>query len=68
MVGYTHADEGEYIPPDIFADFVQSFPPPDPQHAAFAHRRLQGGAMDTGMALGGDRERLSLHPRDEALI
>ncbi len=24
--------------------------------------------MDIGMPLGGDRERLSLHPRDEALI
>ena len=30
VVGYTHADEGEYIPPDIFADFLPSFPPPEP--------------------------------------
>ncbi len=67
VVGYTHADEGEYIPPDIFADFVQGFPPPDAQHASFAQGILSG-AMDTGMPLGGDRERLSLHPRDEALI
>ncbi len=67
VVGYTHADEGEYIPPDIFADFLPSFPPPDAQYAAFAEG-TQGGAMDTGMPLGGDRERLSLNPRDEALI
>ena len=67
VVGYTHADEGEYIPPDIFLDLVPSFPPPGPEDAAFAERIL-GGAMDTGMPLGGDRERLSLNPRDEALI
>ena len=67
VVGYTHADEGEYIPPDIFADFLPSFPPPDPEHQAFAES-IQGGGADTGMPLGGDRERLTLHPRDEALI
>jgi beta-glucosidase len=67
VVGYTHADEGEYIPPDIFADFLHTFPPPDPEHQAFA-QSIQGGDVDTGMGLGGDRERLSLHPRDEALI
>jgi beta-glucosidase len=67
VVGYTHADEGEYIPPDIFADFLPSFPPPDPQHQAFA-QSVRGGRMDTDMSVGGDRERLSLHPRDEALI
>lgn len=67
VVGYTHADEGEYIPSDIFADFLPSFPSPDAEHAAFAQGILRG-AMDTGMPLGGDRERLSLNPRDEALI
>ena len=67
LVGYTHADEGEYIPQDIFADFLPSFPSPDAEHAAFAQGILRG-AMDTGMPLGGDRERLSLNPRDEALI
>ena len=67
VVGYTHADEGEYIPPDIFADFLPSFPPPGPEHQAFAES-IQGGGADTGMPLGGDRERLTLNPRDEALI
>ena len=67
VVGYAHADEGEYIPPDIFAEFAPSFPPPGPEDAAFAEGP-QGGDMDTGMPLGGDRERLSLNPRDEALI
>ena len=67
VVGYTHADEGEYIPPDMFAAFVPTFPPPGPEDMAFA-QRMQAGDMDPGLALGGDRERLSLHPRDEALI
>ena len=67
VVGYTHSDEGEYIPPDIFADFLHAFPPPGPEHQAFA-QGMQGGSMDTDLALGGDRDRLSLHPRDERLI
>ncbi len=67
VVGYTHADEGEYIPPDMFAAFVPTFPPPGPEDMAFA-QRMQAGDLDPGLALGGDRERLSLHPRDEALI
>ncbi len=67
VAGYTHADEGEYIPPDIFAAFVPSFPPPGPQDMAFA-QRMQAGDTDPGLALGGDRERLSLNPLDEALI
>ena len=57
----------QYIPPDIFAAFVPSFPPPGPEDRAFA-QSLQAGDMDPGLALGGDRERLTLHPRDEALI
>jgi beta-glucosidase len=67
VVGYTHADEGEYIPPDIFVDFLPTFPHPDAEHQAFA-RSFQVGSAETGMPLGGDREQLSLHPRDEALI
>ncbi len=67
VVGYTHADEGEYIPPDIFVDFLPTFPPPDAEHRAFAER-IRRGSIDTAMPLGGDRERLSLDPRDEALI
>lgn len=67
VAGYTHADEGEYIPPDIFAAFVPSFPPPGPEDMAFV-QTMQAGNMDPGLALGGDRERLTLNPRDEALI
>ena len=67
VAGYTHADEGEYIPPDIFAAFVPSFPPPGPDDMAFV-QTMQAGNMDPGLSLGGDRERLTLHPRDEALI
>lgn len=67
VAGYTHADEGEYIPPDVFAEFLPSFPPAAPEDQAFA-QSIRGGSMDTGMGLGGDRERLSLQPCDEALI
>ncbi len=67
VAGYTHADEGEYIPPDIFAAFVPSFPPPGPEDMAFV-QSMQAGNMDPGLSLGGDRERLTLNPRDEALI
>jgi beta-glucosidase len=67
VAGYTHADEGEYIPPDIFTAFVSAFPPPGPEDRAFA-QSMQAGDTDPGLALGGDRERLTLNPRDEALI
>ena len=67
VAGYTHADEGEYIPPDIFAEFLPTFPPPGPEDQAFV-QAMQGGGMETGLALAGDRESLSLQPRDEALI
>jgi beta-glucosidase len=67
IAGYTHADEGEYIPPDVFAEFLPTFPPPGPNEQAVA-QSIQDGSMDTGMGLGGDRERLSLHPFDESVI
>ena len=67
VAGYTHDDEGEYIPPDVFAEFAPAFPPPGPEDQAFIER-MQGGGMETGHPVGGDRERLTLHPRDEALI
>jgi beta-glucosidase len=67
VAGYTHDDEGEYIPPDVFAEFAPTFPPPGPDDQAFIER-MQGGGVETGHPVGGDRERLTLHPRDEALI
>jgi beta-glucosidase len=69
VVGYTHADEGEYIPPDMLAPFAPTFPPPTPEEAPILQALVQGmSAQEGGFSPGGDRERLTLHPRDEALI
>ena len=66
VVGYTHDDEGEYIPPDQLAPFRHLFPQPTPQEAPIAARimEVQAGAFSPG----GDRLSLTLNARDEALI
>jgi beta-glucosidase len=70
VVGYTHEDEGEYIPPDMIPMFAPTFPPPSPEEEPIARKILPGheGAQEGGFSAGGDRERLTLHPRDERLI
>lgn len=69
VAGYTHADEGEYIPPDQLAPFARLFPAPDAKHAPFAEKMLHDMSGEPGgFSPGGDRLRLTLHPRDEALI
>lgn len=69
VAGYTHEDEGEYIPPDMIPSFAPLFPPPAPEEEAIARKILPGhGRQEGGFSPGGDRERLTLHPRDEALI
>jgi len=69
VVGYTHADEGEYIPPDMIPRFAPGFPPPTPAEEPVARTILRGhGQQEGGFSPGGDRERLTLHPRDEQLI
>jgi len=67
VAGYTHADEGEYIPPDMMDPFIPTFPKPRPDEEAIAAAIL-GGTRVSGFPPGGDRTNLSLHPRDEALI
>ena len=67
VAGYTHADEGEYIPPDMMDPFIPTFPKPRPEEEAIA-QAITGGTRVSGFPPGGDRERLALHPRDEALI
>jgi len=67
VAGYTHADEGEYIPPDMMDPFVPTFPKPRPEEQKIADAII-GGTRVSGFPAGGDRERLTLHPRDEALI
>jgi beta-glucosidase len=70
VVGYTHEDEGEYIPPDMLPSFAPLFPPPSPAEAPIAKKIMGGhpGAEAGGFSPGGDRSRLTLHPRDEELI
>jgi len=70
VVGFTHADEGEYIPPDMIPMFAPIFPPPTPEEAPIAKKILPGhqGQQEGGFSPGGDRERLTLHPRDEQLV
>ena len=67
VAGYTHADEGEYIPPDMMDPFIPTFPKPRPEEQSTADAII-GGTRVSGFPAGGDRERLTLHPRDEALI
>jgi beta-glucosidase len=67
VAGYTHADEGEYIPPDMMDQFIPIFPHPRPEEKPIADAILTGTRV-SGFPPGGDRERLTLHPGDEALI
>lgn len=69
IVGYTHEDEGEFIPPDMIPMFAKLFPKPTPEEDPIAQRILPGtGVQQGGFSPGGDRQRLTLHPRDELLI
>jgi beta-glucosidase len=67
VVGYTHADEGEYIPPNQLQPHAALFPPPGPGEEALADK-LINGMSDGGFSPGGDRLSLRLRPEDEALI
>ena len=67
VVGYTHADEGEYIPPNQLQPHAALFPPPAPGDEALADK-LVNGMSEGGFSPGGDRLSLRLRPEDEALI
>ncbi len=76
VVGYTHEDEGEYIPPDMLSRLPELLPPPTPEEAPIAQGMAQmapqaGQAFagqSVGFSPGGDRASLTLRPDDEALI
>lgn len=72
VVGYTAADEGEFIAPEAFAALSKLFPPPTTEEAALAQALFaQQPEIETsaeGFGVGGDRSLLTLHDRDEALI
>ncbi len=71
IVGYTHDDEGEYIPPSLFVEQSESFPPPVTEE----DKKIAEGMFSSGkdedvssFAVGGDRKDLNLRTYDEALI
>jgi beta-glucosidase len=70
IVGYTHADEGEYIAPETFQDFAPLFPVPSEEDVAVMEGRIQvmSGSQAGEFPPGGDRDQLTLHPEDEKLI
>jgi beta-glucosidase len=68
VVGYTHRDEGEYIPSDM-GDLFHLFPQmPDDQTRTRLREAMRRAAGAGGMSPGGDRRRLELSEADEALV
>lgn len=69
IVGYTHEDEGEYIPPDLVSMFAANFPDPKPEEEPIVKKVLfPDESQQAGFPPGGDRERLTLNAHDEKLI
>jgi beta-glucosidase len=70
VVGYTHVDEGEFMDPDTMENMAPIFPPPSPEEVPLVQRFMQdaGGQVDDEFLTGGDRDHLTLHLEDEALI
>ncbi len=70
IVGYTHADEGEFLTPDTVQEFAPQFPSPSPEEMPIVQGLMQGmsGQQVGDMPPGGDRDQLTLHPQDEKLI
>lgn len=70
VVGYTHEDEGEFIAPDTMRKLASRFPAPALKEIPIALRlmRSKPGQQIGTFPPGGDRDRLTLHPRDEGLI
>ena len=73
VVGYTKADEGEFVSPDTTSGLRDLFPAPttaaEAQIAASVADGLAARAEASGaFSRGGDRASLRLRPTDEALI
>ncbi len=70
VVGYTHIDEGEFLDPATMQNLASLFPLPTAEEAPIAQGVMQGvaGQLDDTFLTGGDRDRLTLPPDDEALI
>ena len=67
VVGYTSADEGEFIDPSANPELFALFPPLDPEDpvAAELTKVIRGRGNN---ARGGDRAQLTLHDADEELL
>ncbi len=77
VVGYTKADEGEFVDPQTSGSLFHLFPPMDHPtlgrdapmpNLPFSPPALSLGRDDAVMATGGDRRSLRLHAEDEDLI
>ena len=73
IVGYTHEDEGEYVPPGMFRKKAYLMPEPasleeDKIAEGFLAPENSGDTTSDSFSLGGDREDLRLHPKDVQLI
>ena len=77
VVGYTKADEGEYVDANTSAELFGLFPPMDDPRLGRdapmpplppAPPAVPIARDDAVMAIGGDRRSLRLHPEDEDLI
>ena len=69
VVGYTHADEGEYVGLEGTAHLQSLYPPQTPDTNELltkAFQRNQGG--ERSMGIGGDRPSIRLSDADESLI
>ena len=67
VVGYTSADEGEFIDPSANPELYAFFPPLDPNDPVAAElTTVIRGRGNT--ARGGDRAELTLHDADEQLL
>ena len=77
VVGYTKADEGEFVDPSTSAALFELFPPMDDPRLGrdapmpdlgFVPPSAPLSRDEAGMATGGDRRSLRLRPEDEELI
>ena len=73
IVGYTKADEGEFVSPSSTSGLREFFPAPTtPEDAQIAQAVADGLAARAAafgtFSIGGDRQHLRLRPEDEALI
>ena len=68
VVGYTHEDEGEYITGELTAELMALLPKPALTEIPTALRIKKKSSQSRWRAIGGDRDSLTLNPKDEALV